>query len=88
MVCESCEFVDTFLQLSPDDAVLLNIDNDHLDYFKTMENMTLSFHKFLKMAENGIYKRGRRRVLTAAKDIEANIITFGFGADNFTAPKI
>ena len=83
MVCESCEFVDTFLQLSPDIAVLLNIDNDHLDYFKTMENMTLSFHKFLKMAKTAYINGDDSRVLTAAKDIEADIITFGFGADNF-----
>lgn len=83
MVCESCEFVDTFLQLSPDVAVLLNIDNDHLDYFKTMENMTLSFHKFLKMAKTAYINGDDSRVLTAAKDIEANIITFGFGKDNF-----
>ena len=83
MVCESCEFVDTFLQLSPDIAVLLNIDNDHLDYFKTMENMTLSFHKFLKMAKTAYINGDDSRVLTAAKDIEADIVTFGFGADNF-----
>lgn len=50
MVCESCEFVDTFLQLSPDKAVLLNIDNDHLDYFKTMDNLVNSFSKFVNMA--------------------------------------
>ena len=43
MICESCEFVDTFLQLSPDMAVLLDIDNDHLDYFKTMDNLVRSF---------------------------------------------
>ena len=83
MVCESCEFVDTFLQLSPDVAVLLNIDNDHLDYFKTMENMTLSFHKFLKMAKTAYINGDDSRVLTAAKDIDADIVTFGFGADNF-----
>ena len=39
MVCESCEFVDTFLKLYPDIAVILNIDADHLDYFKTLENI-------------------------------------------------
>ena len=83
MVCESCEFVDTFLQLSPDVAVLLNIDNDHLDYFKTMENMTLSFHKFLKMAKTAYINGDDSRVLTAAENIDADIITFGFGADNF-----
>ena len=83
MVCESCEFVDTFLQLSPDVAVLLNIDNDHLDYFKTMENMTLSFHKFLKMAKTAYINGDDSRVLTAADDIDADTITFGFGANNF-----
>ena len=83
MVCESCEFVDTFLQLSPDVAVLLNIDNDHLDYFKTMENMTLSFHNFLKMAKTASINGDDSRVLTAADDIDADTITFGFGANNF-----
>ena len=83
MVCESCEFVDTFLQLSPDIAVLLNIDNAHLDYFKTMENMTLSFHKFLKMAKTAYINGDDSRVLSAAKDIDADIITFGFCKNNF-----
>ena len=51
LVCESCEFVDTFLQMSPDVTVLLNIDNDHLDYFKTMDNLILSFNKFVSMGK-------------------------------------
>lgn len=49
LVCESCEFVDTFLKLYPDIAVILNIDADHLDYFKNVDNIIKSFHKF---AEN------------------------------------
>ena len=82
MVCESCEFVDTFLQLSPDVAVLLNIDNDHLDYFKTMENLTLSFHKFLKMAKTAYINGDDELALKAAEDITAKTITFGFNEDN------
>ena len=75
MVCESCEFVDTFLQLSPDVAVLLNIDNDHLDYFKTMENMTLSFHKFLKMAktENFVKVYTKREAESAFLEVEERL---------------
>lgn len=83
MVCESCEFVDTFLQLSPDIAVLLNIDNDHLDYFKTMENLTLSFHKFLKMSKKAYINGDDKRALSAAENISADTITFGFGENNF-----
>ena len=82
MVCESCEFVDTFLQLSPDITVLLNIDNDHLDYFKTMENLTLSFHKFLAMAGRAYINGDDERAKKAAEDINADIVTFGFGEEN------
>ena len=34
MVCEACEFQDHFLNLSVDTAVILNVDEDNLDYFK------------------------------------------------------
>jgi len=82
MVCESCEFVDTFLQLSPDIAVLLNIDNDHLDYFKTMDNLVLSFHKFLKMSSLCYINGDDELCLKAAKDIEGKVVTFGFDSKN------
>lgn len=83
MVCEACEFVDTFLQLSPDIAVLLNIDNDHLDYFKTMENLTLSFHKFLAMSGRAYINGDDRLVQKAAEGIDAETVTFGFGKGCF-----
>lgn len=82
MVCESCEFVDTFLQLSPDIAVLLNIDNDHLDYFKTMENLTASFSKFIGMAEKAYINGDDARAGQAAEGISAETATFGFGERN------
>ena len=82
MICEACEFVDTFLHLSPDQAVLLNIDNDHLDYFKTMDNLILSFHKFISMAKK-VYLNGDDALcLKAAEDIEADVITFGLDSSN------
>ncbi len=82
MVCEACEFVDTFLQMSPDISVLLNIDNDHLDYFKTMDNLVLSFHKFLKMSSKAYINGDDELCRKAAKDIAADVITFGFNSDN------
>ncbi len=82
MVCESCEFVDTFLQLSPDVSVLLNIDDDHLDYFKTMDNLILSFHKFISMSHTAYINGDDKLVRRAAEDISAKIITFGLKEDN------
>ncbi len=58
IVVEACEFHDTFLQLRPKTAVLLNIDNDHLDYFGSMENLKASFRKFCEKATGGILFNG------------------------------
>ncbi len=83
MVCEACEFVDTFLKLHPDIAVILNIDADHLDYFKTMENLIASFHKFAARATRLVIANGDdRNTLKALEGIERKIITFGYSSIN------
>ena len=82
LVCESCEFVDTFLQMSPDISVLLNIDNDHLDYFKTMENLVASFRKFIGMSKL-IYVNGDDALSRqAAEGLPIQTVTFGFSSEN------
>ena len=82
MVCEACEFVDTFLDLSPDVSVFLNIDEDHLDYFKTVENLKASFTKFADLTTRTlIYNGDDARTLDAlsrAKDGRKRV-TFGLG---------
>lgn len=57
-VCEACEYVDTFLHLSPDIAVILNIDEDHMEYFKTMENLKASFTKFAQKSSKYVLYNG------------------------------
>ncbi|MBR3630775.1 MAG: UDP-N-acetylmuramate--L-alanine ligase, partial [Oscillospiraceae bacterium] len=83
-VCESCEFQDHFLQLSPDTAVILNIDADHLDYFGTLENIIRSFHKFCTMASEAvIYNGDDPNTLKAIEGIEGKeLISFGCGEGN------
>ncbi len=82
LVCESCEFVDTFLQMSPDVSVLLNIDNDHLDYFKTMDNLVNSFHRFIAMSHTAFINGDDALCAKAAEGIDANVVTFGEGKAN------
>lgn len=77
MVCESCEFHDTFLRLSPDIAVILNIDSDHMEYFKTIDNLIASFHKFASMARTVIVNADDERSMTAVKGISSDTVTFG-----------
>ena len=87
MVCEACEFVDTFLDLSPDIAVILNVDEDHLDYFKTFDNLKKSFTKFASMATKMIICNGDdlNTVDTVVPAVEISgkpVITFGLDDRN------
>ena len=87
MVCESCEFVDTFLDLTPDIAVILNVDEDHLDYFKTFDNLKKSFVKFASMATKVIIYNGdddnTSEVVKKAADISGKpLISFGMNEGN------
>lgn len=50
MVCEACEYKDAFLKFKPNVAVVLNIAPEHLDYFKTFDNVKKSFNIFSKNA--------------------------------------
>ena len=83
MVCESCEFVDTFLKLHPDVAVILNIDADHLDYFKTMENLMTSFRKFAEKASRLIiYNGDDENTVKTLRGIGKSTLTFGYSEQN------
>lgn len=83
MTCEACEFVDTFLHLSPDIAVILNIDSDHLDYFGTLENIIQSFHRFAALATKCVIVNGDDpNSLKAVEGLDKRIITFGFSPGN------
>ncbi|MBQ4604782.1 MAG: UDP-N-acetylmuramate--L-alanine ligase, partial [Clostridia bacterium] len=87
MVCEACEFVDTFLDLSPDIAVILNVDEDHLDYFKTFDNLKKSFTKFASMATKMIIYNGDDlntvdTIIPAVKICNKPAITFGTNDGN------
>ncbi|HHU84299.1 MAG TPA: UDP-N-acetylmuramate--L-alanine ligase [Clostridiales bacterium] len=83
-VCEACEFKDTFLDLSPRCAVILNIDEDHLDYFKTFDNLRHSFTKFANLAQTVIFNYDDEDVHLALQNVKVKeLISFGFndGAD-------
>lgn len=78
LVCESCEFEDHFLKLSPDISVILNIDADHLDYFGTLDNIKKSFRKFAGNTSKIIIANGSDpNTMEALEDTDRTIITFG-----------
>ncbi len=48
-IIEACEYVESFLKFSPKSEIILNIDNDHLDYYKNLENIKKAFVKYVKL---------------------------------------
>ncbi len=80
ILCEACEFADTFLKLKSNISIILNIDEDHLEYFKSLENIIKSFSKFCEDTTDCIIINGDDyNTLEASKDYKRKIITFGFG---------
>ena len=80
IVCEACEYVDTFLELNPFISIILNIDADHLDYFKNLDNIKKSFKKFAELTTGLLVINGDdENTLDAVRDVKLDKITFGFG---------
>ena len=87
MVCESCEYRDHFLKLTPDVAVILNVDEDHLEYFKNLDNIKKSFVKFAgyatkKIVYNGDDENTRSVIETVRKASDKPAVSFGFDNSN------
>ncbi len=54
-ILESCEYKANFLKFFPNTEIILNIDNDHLDYYKTFDNIVKTFENFASLLEpNGL----------------------------------
>ncbi len=54
-IAEACEFHGSFLEMRPTLAVVLNIEADHLDYYKDLDDIERAFGKFLSsLPKNGI----------------------------------
>ncbi|MCH5352576.1 MAG: UDP-N-acetylmuramate--L-alanine ligase [Acutalibacter sp.] len=84
IVVEACEYVDTFLQLHPAVSVILNIDADHLDYFKTVDNIVKSFHQFSTQTSQMIVVNGddARTMESVSSLTGQKIVTFGLSDKN------
>lgn len=81
IVLESCEYCDSFLNFFPTLAVVLNVEADHLDYFKDLADIQKSFHKFAQMATFGVAANGDDpHTVEAMKGIKH--VSFGLGEQN------
>ena len=92
-ILEACEYVESFLKFSPQSAVVTNIDNDHLDYFKTFDNIKKAFAKYVALLpKDGVLVTNADDpdCLDLRKHTIALVITFGLRNDraNFVGRNI
>ena len=81
IILESCEYCDSFLNFCPTLAVVLNIEEDHLDYFKDLQDIEKSFNQFAHLASSGVIANGDdANTVEALKDVD--YIGFGLGEHN------
>ena len=78
IICEACEYVDTFLQLHPAVSLILNIEPDHLDYFKTLDNIVKSFRQFAVQTDRLlVVNAANQSVMEAVEGLEREVVSFG-----------
>lgn len=92
-VTEACEYVESFLKFYPFIGAILNVEEDHLDYFKDINHIISAFEKFTALIPKDgslVVCADNENALYAAKSAKCNILTYGientadFMADNIS----
>ncbi len=90
-VVETCEYCDNFLWLKPNSAIILNVELDHTDYFKSEEQYYESFNKFARsVSKDGcvVINNGIKDFEKVVEGVEAKVITIGFENADYIAKNI
>jgi len=84
-ITEACEYVDSFLSFNPRISIVLNIEEDHLDYFSGLDEIKASFNKFGKLLPKDghfIINGDDENTEDILHDVKATVITYGRNASN------
>ena len=77
-VCEACEYCESFLKFFPYISIILNIEEDHLDYFSGIKHIISAFHKLalLSPADGAVVANiDNKNTVEAVRDINCGLIT-------------
>ena len=78
MTCEADEFRDTFLNIYPAYSLILNVDEDHLEYFKNLDNIIKSFSQFADQTKKTVIANGDdKNTLKAVEFCKTDVVLFG-----------
>lgn len=82
---EACEYTNSFLNFNPKISIILNIEEDHLDFFKDISDIRASFKKFAaKLPSDGtlIINGDIDNYSEIIEGLDCNIVTYGESLDN------
>jgi len=85
LVTEACEYVDSFLSMSPNIAVVLNVEEDHLDYFKDINHIKSSFKKFVSLCGKtgtAVACGDDKNVRDVVSDAKCKVLLYGIDSEN------
>ena len=80
IILESCEYCNSFLSFYPTVAVILNVEEDHLDFFKDLNDIERSFHRFAELvppAGHVIANADNQGSMDSVAGLERPVFTFG-----------
>lgn len=83
-VTEACEYTNSFLSLFPKIGIILNIEEDHLDFFQDLADIRRSFRRFAEQipADGTLIINGEIPCLTELTDgLCCRVVTFGFSSE-------
>ena len=81
IVMESCEYCNSFLNFFPSLAVILNVEADHLDFFKDLHDVQKSFRAFAQLSTDNVLANGDD-LHTAQALRGMKYVSFGLGEKN------
>ncbi|MGL5693974.1 MAG: UDP-N-acetylmuramate--L-alanine ligase [Peptostreptococcaceae bacterium] len=84
-ITEACEYVDSFLNFNPKISIVLNIEEDHLDYFSGLEEIKASFNKFGKLLPSDgffIINGDDSNSVDILHEVKATVIKYGRNEEN------
>ena len=91
-VTEACEYTNSFLSFFPKIEIILNVDADHLDFFKDLDDIASSFHRFALLLDEGgtlILNRDTARFEEVSEGLSCELITYSLEQDaDYTASDI
>jgi UDP-N-acetylmuramate--alanine ligase len=83
-VAEACEYTNSFLSFHPTCAIILNVEADHLDFFKDLDDIRHSFRKFAELLPEGgnlILGADIENYQYFCEGLNVNVLTFGKASD-------